>query len=64
MIHATYITYMSSENEVDLGLPSLGVRFLADSNSSNMNGTPNLRIVRQMLKRTEPASFWQCSCTA
>jgi len=30
MMHATYI---SSEKEADLGLPQLGLRFLADSNS-------------------------------
>ena len=29
--------------------PQLGMRFLADSNSWNVNGTPNLRTVRQML---------------
>jgi len=29
--------------------PQLGVRFLADSNSWDVNGTPNLRTVRQML---------------
>ena len=30
--------------------PQLGVRFLADSNSWNGNGTPNLRTVRQILR--------------
>jgi len=30
MIYATYITYISSEKEETLGLPQLGVRFLAD----------------------------------
>jgi len=25
---------------------------------------PNSRTVRQMLKSTETAGFWQCSCTA
>jgi len=40
-----------------LGLRQLGVRFLADSNSWNVNGTPNPRILRQMLKSTEPAGF-------
>ena len=35
--------------------PQLVVRFLADSNSWNVNGTLNLRTVRQMLKNTEPA---------
>jgi len=29
-----------------------------------LNGTPNLRTVKQMLKSTKPADFWQCSCTA
>jgi len=29
--------------------PQLGMRFLADSNSWNVNGTPNLRTVKQML---------------
>jgi len=24
----------------------------------------NLKTVRQILKNTEPAVFWQCSCTA
>jgi len=35
MIHATY---KSPEKEAALGLPQLGVRFLADSNSWNVNG--------------------------
>jgi len=35
MIHATYITHMSSEKEATLGLPQLGLTFLADSNSWN-----------------------------
>jgi len=30
--------------------PQLGVRFLADSNSWNVNGTPSLRTVRKMLR--------------
>jgi len=47
-----------------LVFPQLGVRFLADSNSWNVNGTPNLGTVRQMLNSTDPASIWQCSCTA
>ena len=29
--------------------PQLGMRFLPDSNSWNVNGTPNLRTVKQML---------------
>jgi len=33
MIHATCTTYVSSEKEAALGLPQLGVRLLADSNS-------------------------------
>jgi len=48
---------LSSEKEAALGLHQLGVRFLADSNNWNVNGTPNLRSVRQMLKSTEPADF-------
>jgi len=47
VIHATYITYMSSEKQAASGLPQLGVRFLADSNSWNVNGMP-------MLNSTEP----------
>jgi len=34
--------YMSSAMEATLGLPQLSVRFLADSNGWNVNGTPNL----------------------
>jgi len=30
-------------------LLQLGMRFLADSNSWNVNGTPNFRTMRQML---------------
>ena len=48
---------MSSEKETALCLPRLGVKFLADSNSWNVNGTPNLRTVRQIVKSTEPAGF-------
>jgi len=44
--------YHISEKKADLGLPQVGVRFLADSNSWNVNGTPNFRTVRQMLKST------------
>ena len=50
MMHNKYISYMSSEKVVALGLPPLGVRFLAGRNSSNVSGTPNFRIVRQLLK--------------
>jgi len=53
MIHAT--TYMSSEKEAALGLPQLGRMFIADSDSWNVNETPNSISVRQMLKNTEPA---------
>jgi len=52
MVHATYIAFMQSEQDADLGR----VWFLADSNSWNKNGTPNLRTVRQMLRNTEPDS--------
>jgi len=38
------------KKEAALGLSQLGVRFLDDSNSWNVNGTSNLRPVRQMLK--------------
>jgi len=41
MIHATYT---SSEKEAALGLSQLGVSFLADSNSWNVNGTTNLSL--------------------
>jgi len=37
-MHAIYITCMSLEKEAPLGLPQLGLRFLADSNSWNVNG--------------------------
>jgi len=40
-----------------LGSAQLDVRFLGDSNSWNLRGTPNLRNVRHMLKNTEPAGF-------
>jgi len=45
---------MFSEKEAGLGLPQLDVRFLADSNSWNVNGTPNVRAVRQVLRSTAP----------
>jgi len=35
------ITYMSSEKVAALDLPQLGLRFLADSNSWNVNGNPH-----------------------
>jgi len=44
------IPRMSSGKEAAWGLPELGVRFLVDSNSWIVNGTSNLRIVRQMLR--------------
>jgi len=37
MIHATY---MPSEKEAALGLPQVGLRFLSDSNSWNVNAKP------------------------
>jgi len=48
---------MSSEEEAAVGLPQLGLRFLADSNSCNVNGTPYLRTLRQVLKTTVAAGF-------
>jgi len=50
MIDATYIMYRFSEKETFFALPQLGVTILADSNSWNMNGTPNLKTMRQMLR--------------
>jgi len=38
-------------------VPQLGARFLVDSNSWNVKGTPNFGIVKQMLMGAEPASF-------
>jgi len=40
--HIYHMGYMSSAMEATLGLPQLSVRFLADSNGWNVNGTPNL----------------------
>jgi len=48
---------VSSEKEAALGLYQLCVRFLADSNSWNVNGMPTFRTVRQMHKSAEPAGF-------
>ena len=45
---------MFSEKEAALRLLQLDVRFLADSNSRNVNGTPNVRAVRQLLRSTAP----------
>jgi len=64
MKYATYTTYISSVKEAGFSLPQLGVSFLGYSNSWNVNGTRNVRTVRQMLRNTEPASFWHCSWTA
>jgi len=36
---------MSSEKEAALGLPQLGLRLIADSNSWIVNATPNLKSV-------------------
>jgi len=47
LLHATY---MFPEKKANLGLPQPDVRFLTDSNSWNVNGTPNLRTVKQMLR--------------
>jgi len=47
---------MSSKEEAVLSLLS-GVRFLADSDRRNVNETPNLRGVRQVLKSTEPGGL-------
>jgi len=52
--HTTYITFVFSEKEAALRLPQLDVRFLADSHSWNVSGTPNVRAVRQMRKSTAP----------
>jgi len=48
---------MSPEKETALGLHELRVMFLAVSNSWNVNGKPNFRTVRQMLRNTEPADI-------
>jgi len=52
-----HVYCMFSEMEAALGLPKLGVTFLANSNSWNVNGMPNLRTVRQMLSSNETAGF-------
>jgi len=44
---------MSSDKEAALGLPQLSLKFLADSNSWNVNGTPIFGTVRQLLKNIE-----------
>jgi len=53
--------YVSSEKEAALGLPQLGVKFLADSNSWFVNRTP---ICEADAQSSEPAGFWQHSCGA
>ena len=40
IIHATCTSNMSSEKEAALGLPQLGDKLLADTNSGNVNGKP------------------------
>jgi len=50
--------YMSSAMEATLGLPQLSVRFLADSNGWNVNGTPNLNYETNV---QESAGFWMFS---
>jgi len=51
MIHATCITYLSSEKATTLGLTQLDVRFLADINSWNVNGNPQN-------SGTDPREHW------
>jgi len=57
---------MFSEKDVVLRLPQLDVRFPADSNSWNANGTPNQSCACEADARKYYArvDFWQCSCTA
>jgi len=50
MVSVTRVTYMSSGKEAALGLPQQDVRLLTDSNNWNVNGTLNLRTVRQILR--------------
>jgi len=52
---------MFSEKVATLGLPQLGLRFLAGSYSWNLNEKPQNC---EILKNTEPTGLWQCSCTA
>jgi len=48
--------------EAALSLHQVGANVLADRNSWNVNGRPNHRAVRQMLK--SQLGFWQRSCTS
>jgi len=50
MVFVTRVTYLSSGKEAALGLPQQDVRLLTDSNNWNVNGTLNLRTVRQILR--------------
>jgi len=45
------VTYIFSEKETALGLPQLGLRFLADSNSWDMNG-------KSQNCETDPQEYW------
>jgi len=49
--------YMSLEKEAALGLPQLGLRFLAHSNSWSVNGKPQNCDQMLKLKSTVPAVF-------
>jgi len=53
---------MSSEKEAASGLPQLSV--LLTATAGMWNGTATLWTMKQMLKSTEPAGFWQRSCAA
>jgi len=48
MIYAIHYIY-DLKKEAALGLPQIRVRFLADRNSRNANGTSNLKTVRQKI---------------
>jgi len=61
MPHILYHIYVFREGS-SFRSPQLGLRYLSDSNSWNVN--ENLKTVKQMLKITEQACFRQCSCTA
>jgi len=41
LVRPLNVIYMPSEKEAASGLPQLGLRFLADSNSWNVNGKPH-----------------------
>jgi len=49
---------MSLENEAALGLPQLGLKFLADGSRWTVNGTPNLNCEADA-QSTESAGLWQ-----